>query len=191
MKWLLNAFVICFATSAMATTTHLRLDGEINDESVTPILDGLANAPHKKGDSVLIEINSPGGETDPGFKLMKAIERFPAKVVCVVDGEADSMASYIFVGCDVRAMTKRSVLMIHQPGMEGGGGHLNDWLNAADALTASARAMFEHYSLHMRGMSVGELATRTRGGREIWLSWVDAKRYGAVDIVVDRVEELK
>lgn len=190
MKWLLNAFVLCLATSAFATTTHLRLADEITDESVTPLLDGIENAPHGKDDRIVIEINSPGGEVDPGFKLVKALENYPAKVVCIVDGEADSMASYVFVACDVRAMTKRSIIMIHQPGM-GGQGQVNDMLNSADWLKASAAAMAEHYALHMHGITVGELVTRTVGGREIWLDWHDAKKYGAVDIVVDKVGDLK
>ena len=190
MKWLLNAFVLCLSTSALATTTHLALNDEVNEESVTPILEGLENAPHKKDDRVVIEINSPGGEVDAGFKLVKAIERFPAKVVCIVDGEADSMASYIFVACDVRVMTKRSTLMIHQPGM-GGQGQINDLTNASDMLRASGYAQAEHYALHMKGITAAEIATRTAGGREIWLDWHDAKKYGAVDIVVDRVEDLK
>lgn len=190
MRWLLAALAFCLASPALATTTHLRLMSEISDESVTPIIDGIENAPHGKEDAVVIEINSPGGEVDPGFKLVKAIEAYPSKVLCIVDGEADSMASYVFVSCDVRAMTKRSILMIHQPGM-GGQGQVNDLMNAADWLAASGRAASEHYALHMHGITAAELATRTAGGRELWLDWHDAKKYGAVDIVVDKVGDLK
>lgn len=189
MKWLLALWVSCLATTAQAKTTYLRISDEINDESVTPIIDGLENAPHAKGDAVVIEIDSPGGEVEAGFKLVKAIEHYPAKVICVVDGEADSMASYIFVACDVRAMTRRSILMIHQPGM-GGGGQVHDLLNAADWLKASGAGMMEHYGLHMHGITVAELASRTAGGRELWFDWKAAQKYGAVDIVVDRVGDL-
>ena len=190
MKWLLNAFVICFATSAMATTTHLRLEDEINDETVQPILDGIENAPHGKDDRVVIEINSPGGEVEPGFKLVKAIEHYHAKVVCIVDGTAASMASYLFVGCDVRAMTKRSVLMIHQPGM-GDQGQLNELLNAADWMKAYGVAMAEGYALHMKGITAADIIARTFGGREMWLDWREAKKLGAVDVILDKVEDYK
>lgn len=189
MRYALALLVVFACSTASAATTYLHLNDEINEESVTPIIDGIENAPHGKDDRVIIEINSPGGEVDPGFKLVKAIEHYPSRVICVVDGEADSMASYLFVSCDVRAMTKRSVLMIHQPGM-GGQGQANDMLNAADWLKASGTALMEHYALRMHGISVADLAARTVGGRELWLDWHDAKKYGAVDIVVDRVSDL-
>jgi ATP-dependent protease ClpP protease subunit len=176
--------------AAYATTTHLHIDDEINEDTVTPLLDGIANAPHGKDDRIVIEIDSPGGEVEYGFKLVKAIERYPGKVVCVVDGEADSMASYIFVSCDVRAMTKRSVMMIHQPGM-GGSGQFNDLSNAAEWMRVSGAAMFENYALHMRNITAADLIERTMGGREFWLGWKEAKKYGAVDIVVDRVSDVK
>ena len=177
------------ATQANATTTRLRLEGEINEESITPLVDGLSNAPHGKGDVVVIEINSPGGEVDSGFRLVKAIERYPSKVICVVDGEADSMASYVLVSCDVRAMTKRSMVMIHQPAIGGDGpGRINEFDNIIGWLMAEETAMFEHYAGHMH-ITVGELRSRCDGGREFWMDWHGAKKYGAVDMVVDRVAD--
>lgn len=188
MRWLLTLSVLCLATTAQAKTTYLHLSDEINDESVTPLLDGLENAPHDKGDAVVIEINSPGGEVQPGFKLVKAIEHYPGRVICIVDGEADSMASYLFMSCDQRVMTKRSLLMIHQPAM-GIQGPVNDMLNAADWLKASGTALFEHYALHMH-IPAADIAIHCAGGREWYLDWHDAKKYGAVDLVVDRVEDV-
>lgn len=189
MRYTLAMLFLFACSTASATTTYLHLDGEISDESVTPLVDDLSNAPHDKGDSVVIEINSPGGEVDPGFQLVKSIERYPSRVVCVVDGEADSMASYVLVACDVRAMTKRSLIMIHQPAM-GGQGQVNDMLNAADWLRASGTALFEHYALHMHGVTAADVATHCVGGREWWLDWHDAKKYGVVDLVVDRVTDV-
>lgn len=185
---LLNVLVLCFATSAHATTTYLKLEGAIDDESMDALVAAVKEAPEDKGDAIVLEINSPGGEVDAGFKLVKAIERYHAKVVCIVDGEADSMASYIFVGCDVRAMTRRSVLMIHQPSI-GGRGQLNDIQNAVDWITALTSAMAEHYAARMR-ISAVELAAKVAGGRTLWMDWHAAQRWGAVDIVVDRVADL-
>lgn len=182
---LLSLFV---CSSAFATTTQLRLNDEINDETVTPLVDAIEAAPADKADAVVLEINSPGGEVDAGFRLVKAIERYAGAVICIVDGEADSMASYILMSCDVRAMTRRSLLMIHQPGA-GARGQLNDVQNVADWLAAYSTAEFEQYAAHML-VTAEWLADRCAGGRALWMDWHTAQKYGAVDIVVDRVGDV-
>lgn len=188
MRYVLASLLLCLCSTASATTTYLRLEGEIADDVIDPLVDAVNNAPSDRSDAVFIEINSPGGDVDAGFKLVKAIERYPAHVVCAVDGEADSMASYIFVSCDVRAMTRRSVLMIRQP-MLGGRGQPNDIANMMDWITALTSSMAEHYAARMH-ISAVELAARVAGGRTLWLDWKAAQKLGAVDIVVDRVADL-
>ena len=190
MRLCLLVFVFV-ASPALAKTTHLHLETEISEETVSPLIEALESAPHDKNDVVVIEINSPGGEIDSGFRLTKAIERYPARVVCIVDGEADSMASYVLMACDQRVMTRRSILMIHEPAI-GAEGHMHasEWRNIVDWLVAGKTALFSHYANHMH-VSETELANRCSGGRELWMDWHDAQKYGAVDIVVDRVDDLK
>ena len=189
MRIVLALLALLASTAANAKTTHLRLSAEIDDNVADDLVTAIADAPSAKGDAIVIEFNSPGGEVDSGFRIAKAIERYPRHVACIIDGEADSMASYVFESCDTRAMTKRSLIMIHQPGMRGFG-QINDIQNAVDWLRASGTALFSHYAMHMR-ISIDDLMNRTAGGREMWLDWKDAKRFGAVDIVVDRVEDLE
>lgn len=189
MRIALAFLAIAYCSTASAETTYLRLSGEIDDVSASTLVTAIEAAPHNKGDAIVIEINSPGGEVDPGFSIVKAIERYPAHVVCVVDGEADSMASYIYVSCDVRAMTRRSVMMIHQPAL-GMRGQLNDVQNALDWIAALTSSMMEHYALRMHGITAVELAAKVAGGRTLWMDWKAAQRYGAVDIVIDRVADI-
>lgn len=66
-------------------------------------------------DFIVLVINSGGGNPEEGLKLEKAIEFYPAPVVCIVDGEAASEAFRLLQSCAVRLMTARSRLMAHEP----------------------------------------------------------------------------
>lgn len=198
--WLLTVLASCLATSAEAAPPKAiqkqlvmlaYLETEVSDVSVQPVIDTIVKA-DDIGNRVVIEINTGGGEIEAGFRLVKAIERAKRPVTCIVDGSADSMGSYIFESCARRVMTKRSILMIHEAGIESANGtHPNDYQDMASELSTHSRAMFEHYSRRIPGLTVDEIAQRTSGGRCIWLGWRDAKKLGAVDIVIDKVEELK
>jgi ATP-dependent protease ClpP protease subunit len=109
-------------------------------------------------------------------------------VVCVVDGKAMSMAFYILQTCDVRLMTKRSYLMVHQPIAQG----IEDSQpvpleNRLRRLQAIDNAMMQQYVKRMK-ISAKELRARIDGGREYYLNSDDAVKAGAVDGVVESVE---
>lgn len=65
----------------------------------------------------LILINSPGGQVDAGVRMIRLIELEKSqgvRVVCIVTGEASSMAFNILTHCDVRLATQRSYAVVHK-----------------------------------------------------------------------------
>ncbi len=167
-----------------------RLNATINRESVSSAISWISSA-EKAGSTVFVlELNTPGGSVPAGFELAKKIEEAKVPVVCVVDGMAASMGFYIISACPIRVMTYRSILMTHAPSLSADmSGQVNDWASAADALRALQVAIAAFCNRRLT-TTIEEYHSRTDGGKEWWFSWVDAKRYHAVDLVVNSVSEV-
>lgn len=164
------------------------LEGPITKQSVQQTIVSMVGAAAVGGaKTMVLVINSEGGEYDAGFLLSRFLENFMVPTMCVVDGMAASMASYILQSCDARSMTKRSMLMIHEPSwsMEGGEQRFR---NAAEALRALTSAMVEHYARRM-GAPTLEVSRRIAGGREWWMDWKQSQQANMVDAVLNRKEE--
>ena len=67
------------------------------------------------------KINSPGGSVFDGLAIYNAIKQASVKTSCEVDGLAASMATIVMAACNIRSMSKNSMLMIHKPQMSTGG----------------------------------------------------------------------
>jgi len=167
-------------------------EGDIGPEAVRIFAQLVDEVQAKDVDYLIIDISSPGGDVEAGYTISKMIEMSPANIVCVVDGEADSMAFFILQSCDQRYMTKRSVLMIHNPAFQV---HPNEpeypdyYNNKADFANASADALLEHESSKLK-ISKTELASHIQGSRQWWLNWKKADEIGAVDGTVKSVQDV-
>lgn len=64
-------------------------------------------------DTLLVYVNSPGGDAYDGIAIMNALRRHKAKVEVTVDGLAASAASIICMAADKLIMNRGSELMIH------------------------------------------------------------------------------
>ena len=169
--------------------------GEIDKESSKAAIQFIEESNEGKANAIILEINSPGGSVRAGFLLAKAIEHSESPVVCVVDGEADSMAFAILQSCQLRVMTKRSSLMWHQPSLSGNfSGQEDDWKqlgeNAANALRAVNKALAQTIAARL-GMPVKDLMSKTNHGREWWLDSDQALKVNAVDMVEPSVKTVE
>lgn len=159
------------------------LSGEITAVKVEPLIAALRAIPDMtvKPAAIFIEIDSEGGEVDAGFALTKAIEASPVPVICIVDGQAASMAFYILQSCDVRAMTPRSSLMMHQVTLIGA-------IKASNIKTLQKqvetynKAMVGQCSAKMK-LPANEIADKIADG-DWWMGADEALMVGAVDSVV-------
>ena len=159
-------------------------NSDVDHISVAQTIRAIEEAP-KKFNVLVIEWNSPGGEVYSGFLLAKAIEEARIPIVCVVDGQADSMAFYILQSCPVRLMTKRSVLMMHEarfaPGVPMGPSQIME-------LQALNFSMAEHYAAHMC-LNVDQIQSRINH-MDWWMTWRDAAKVGAIDGTVRSVQDV-
>ena len=59
---------------------------------------GLKTAIEQGADTVIIDMNTPGGRLDVTFDMLKAIEKFPGKVITYINTEAISAGALISAG---------------------------------------------------------------------------------------------
>ena len=162
---------------------ELRLYGLIGDffwegitaDAIAAELDGL------DVDTILVTINSRGGEVDHGTAIYNALKRHKARIVVRVDGQAGSIASVIAMAGDEVVMPPTAMLMIHAPYLLAGG-NAQQMRNHAERLDATAEAMLEAYAAKT-GDREGMRELLTDGADH----WFTAER--AVELgLADRVE---
>lgn len=170
---------------------YYRFDDEVTTASSKDAVAAIHQAEREHANVLVIDINSPGGSVFDGFEVAKAIENAKIKIVCVADGEAASMAFYILQSCPVRYMTKRTVLMTHNPSF-----HMNEDVpvtperlaKLAAALKALSAAMAEHCARRLH-MTIDAYKAKIDG--DDWnMTWQEALAIGAVDHVVDTVSQV-
>ncbi len=61
---------------------------------------GLKEAIERKADTIILDMETPGGALDVTFDMLKALERFPGKTVTYVNREAISAGALISAGTD-------------------------------------------------------------------------------------------
>ncbi len=172
---------------------QLELLGAVTSSSTSVLVSALKDAKASKAPVVILEINSPGGQVYPGFELIRQIEKMKGtKVVCVADIQAESMAFVILQSCGLRIMTKRTALMIHEPYIAGSlEGPLTQtkMRNTIEDSKATSRA-FNEYVAHQMKLTYAKYTEHVRGGRDWYMNHDEAIKQGAVDEVVDTVNEV-
>lgn len=105
-------------------TRDLYLFGEINEESVLPLIEQIHNIniyDHEmintyvnyNPEIIKLHITSQGGDVYSGFSLVSAIEQSETPVWAEVDGLCASMAFIVFLSADIRFIHRHATLMYH------------------------------------------------------------------------------
>lgn len=97
-------------------TPIFRLVGDIDEEHVSGIVEGLAALPHCRVDKAIIIIDSNGGSIEEGFRLIDAIRIIQDKgvtVQTVITGKAYSMGFYVTLAAKERTAYPNSRIMAH------------------------------------------------------------------------------
>lgn len=180
---------VALLRSKDAAVGYLYLDGPITEKSADLTIKRLEKLASTDAGAVVMEINSPGGEVDAGFKLARTMENLSVPVVCVVDGEAASMAFYLLQSCTVRFMTARSTLMAHGVSyrIANTQGNAEQFSEMSDALKASTLAVVMHVSARMK-VTPEQFAAKI-AGRAWYMAYKEALEVGAVDSVVPSVNQ--
>jgi ATP-dependent Clp protease protease subunit len=129
--------------------------------------------------TLLIYINSDGGDVSTGMAILNMLQRFPARKLVRIDGLAASMASVIAMVGDEIVMPSNAMLMIHNPWGSVGG-------------TAEQIKSFGEALTIMKSNIVGAYTKRTKLGvdhirrlmdAETWMGADEAVRLGFADRV--------
>jgi ATP-dependent protease ClpP protease subunit len=179
------------AAEALVQPPVVEITDKITWDSSKKFATDLEAAIKKKPKLIVIEINSGGGFTDPGFLISKAIEASKVPIYCIVDGEADSMMFFILQSCPNRFMTRRSRLMAHEPSVESvtGSPNRHRLQNLVDELTVLNENMVSHYARRLH-LTFSEIRDRILD-KDWWMNPETALEVGAVDRVIDSVDEGK
>lgn len=133
-------------------------------EGVTAKMVARALKEAPKGDSILVRINSPGGDVFDGLAIYNLLAQSDRQIITQVDGMAFSAASYIFMASKTRRMAENGFLMIHEA-----------WsmaVGTADELRARAAALEEITD------SIGQIyADATGRSREEIDAWMKAETF--------------
>jgi len=96
----------------------------IRDQIAAPVLyiirRGLKEAIEQEVDTVVFDMETPGGQVDVTFDILKAIEKFPGRTVTYVNREAISAGAFISAGTDEIYFAPGAVIGAAAPVMAGG-----------------------------------------------------------------------
>ncbi len=156
---------------------HITYHGGIAQEGVDGVGPIFAKANEDKIDGIVFELNTDGGYVDAGWRMSKMIEDSDVPVICIIDGSGISMGMFILQSCPLRLMTKRSVLMTHNPQIEGDAGE-----EALAGQPVYARAFAEHVCSRTKNPDACKAKMAT--GRDWWMDHEEAVEQGFVDGVI-------
>ncbi len=97
----------------------------IHDEIAKPVLyiirRGLKEAIEQNVDTIVLDIDTPGGQLDVTFDILKALEKFPGKTVSYINREAMSAGAIISAGTDEIYFSPGGVIGAAAPVLSDGG----------------------------------------------------------------------
>lgn len=89
-------------------------------------------------DTIVLHINSVGGDVSIALQIMNAIEECIGTVVGHIESDAHSCASFIFLSCDMWSVSEHSSMLLHTASggafgkiseMFASAEHTNKWIN--------------------------------------------------------------
>ena len=148
--------------------------------SAKSFLNDLASA---QGDSVRVEINSPGGDVFAGLAIYNGLRNSGKKVNVRVLGLAASAASLVAMAGDTIEMPENSFMMVHNPwGFAIGGA--DDMRDTADMLDKLGASLASTYAKRT-GKSAEEITALLDA--ETWMSAAEAVDAGFATAVISEV----
>jgi|GEM_PF-4600830 len=160
------------------SNTMFNLSGEV-DWNLSKRLDRHTEK-HKVGDTILIYINSNGGDVNAAENIMNTMSRF--KTVCVAD-TAMSAAFEIYESCTVRVYMDRTLLMTHHHFIT----FSKNQMNVTDVFVAGLDAYIQEKYLLTKAalrmeMTYSELSEKiTKGNGEWYIYGKDIIKFNAAD----------
>ncbi|MCK9597727.1 MAG: Clp protease ClpP [Sphaerochaeta sp.] len=136
-----------------------------------------------KSKSILVRINSPGGDVFDGTAIFNALQSHESKVVTRIEGLAASMASVIaMAGKEVQAY-KNTMLMIHNAWTFAAGDHA-ELREVADLLEKIDGNLLDIYHGKTKAKA-GKREIKQMMDDETWMTAEEAKEKGFVNTIIE------
>jgi len=154
-----------YETVIPVKTYHFYINQTIVEcELYTDMIHQLKNC--TSNDTVFIYLNTPGGQVGTGVQIINAMKMCPAKIITVLESEAHSMGTFIFLAGDEYIVHDNCRMLFHyfSAGMFGKGQELGTHLEST----------FKWFEDLMREFYIPFLAPeeceRIIKGEDLWLS---------------------
>ena len=138
-------------------------------------------------ETLVVRINSPGGDISVGSAIANEVERTSLKTIAMVDGIAASMASCLLCFFDEVQMAANAKIMIHNP-RGYARGESDDLRTHADLLDDMKEDLLDRYEAKTK-MKRDKVSAMM--DKETWLNSKEAKKLGFVDLVYNAVAKVK
>lgn len=132
-------------------------------------------------DSIVLGINSPGGNAFDGIAMFNQLVAHPANVTARIDGVAASAASLVAMAGDKIIMAANSTIMIHPP-MTVAIGDAKEFRSVAERLEGITDQYIDTYA-NRRNLDRSEVAEKIWA--ETWMRGQEAVDAGFADEVIE------
>ena len=133
---------------------------------------------------IQIYINSPGGSVSAGLGIYDTMQLISCDVATICTGLAASMGAVLLTAgaAGKRSALPHSRVMIHQP-LGGVQGQASDIEITAREIQKTKRELYEILSSHS-GVEIAKI--EQDADRDYWMSAMEAKEYGLIDMVLEK-----
>jgi len=160
---------------------HIYIDGVISNDyhlQVKRQLDALKDA-----DKIIVHIQSPGGSVYAGYNTYHVLKSAGKPVEAIIEGECQSIATFISLAADKVVARNPSIYMIHNPYtyLEGDASVME---NGASELRKIEDTMISAYQAKTK---LSEDKLREMMSKETTMTAYEAQKMGFVDEIVDQL----
>lgn len=170
-------------------TAFYSLDTAIEAEPAMYFMVWVMSAKQQGVKNVVIQIASPGGEMVWGYRMIRVLENVGINSYCVADFQAASMAFALLQSCTHRLMTRRTFIMTHEPqytSIKIDLPNANELDNNKDKIKAYVDA-YNLNAIRRMKITIEEYKAKVANGRQWFMDWNQAIKYGVVDGIVPSV----
>jgi ATP-dependent Clp protease protease subunit len=163
------------------------LGGPIDDQVANSIVAQMLYLMSvNKNQDIHLYINSPGGSITSGFAILDTMQFIPCDVATYCIGQCASMGAFLLAAGTKgkRHALRSSRIMIHQPS-GGAEGMASDIAIQAKEIDRLKKYLNERLS-SFTGKDVRTITRDT--DRDLFMNAEDAKEYGLIDSVVDKLK---
>ncbi len=159
-------------TLALMQTLRM-LDSKLRTEKISRRLSPGTVLP------IWLHINSTGGDPFSAFAVYDQIKQLPTPVYSIAEGQVNSAATIISVGCHARFCQPSAFMLIHSPASLNWGWYTHTELeNETRFLETVTNQMIAHYAKHSK---LDGDTIRSYMDRDWWMTAAQMLEYGFAD----------